>query len=57
LRSGEFLNLVHFAAKLINTKIVEFTEVNPEFDADGRTAKLVAVAIHRFFSSQPTVGV
>lgn len=56
LRSGEFLNLVHFAAKLINTKIVEFTEVNPTADVDARTAKLVAVGVHRFCSSQPHIG-
>ncbi len=56
LRSGEFLNLVQFAAKLVNTKIIEFTEVNPNFDVDDRTTKLVAVAMHRFCSSQPKIG-
>lgn len=56
LRSGEFLNLVQFAAKLVNTKLIEFTEVNPNFDVDNRTSKLVAVAIHRFCSSQPKIG-
>lgn len=56
LRAGEFLNIVQFAAKLVNTKIIEFTEVNPNFDVDGRTAKLVAVAMHRFCSSQPKIG-
>ena len=56
LRSGEFLNIVQFAAKLVNTKIIEFTEVNPKFDVDDRTAKLVAVAVHRFCSSQPRMG-
>lgn len=50
LRAGEFLNLVTFAAKLVNTKIIEFTEVNPNFDVDDRTAKLVAIAMHRFCS-------
>lgn len=55
LRSGEFLNLVQFAAKLVNTKIIEFTEVNPNFDVDNRTTKLVAVAMHRFCSSQPKI--
>jgi len=55
LRSGEFLNLVQFAAKLVNTKLIEFTEVNPNFDVDNRTSKLVAVAIHRFCSSQPKI--
>jgi formiminoglutamase len=56
LRSGEFLELVQFAAKLVNTKIVEFTEVNPNFDVDNRTTKLVAVAMHKFCSSQPKIG-
>ena len=51
LRAGEFLNLVAFAAKLVNTKIIEFTEVNPNFDIDNRTTKLVAIAMHRFCSS------
>lgn len=51
LRAGEFLNLVVFAAKLVNTKIVEFTEVNPYFDIDNRTTKLVAIAMHRFCAS------
>lgn len=50
LRAGEFLNLVTFAAKLVNTKIIEFTEVNPNFDVDSRTARLVAIAMHRFCS-------
>jgi formiminoglutamase len=56
LRSGEILDLVQFAAKLVNTKIIEFTEVNPNFDVDNRTTKLVAVAMHRFCSSQPKIG-
>lgn len=51
LRAGEFLNLVTFAAKLVNTRIIEFTEVNPNFDIDNRTTKLVAIAMHRFCSS------
>ena len=51
LRAGEFLNLVTFAAKLVNTRVIEFTEVNPNFDIDNRTTKLVAVAMHRFCSS------
>ena len=51
LRAGEFLTLVQFAAKLVNTKVIEFSEVNPHFDEDGRTVKLVAIAMHRFCSS------
>ncbi|MGI9035701.1 MAG: formimidoylglutamase [Pyrinomonadaceae bacterium] len=48
LQSGEFLNLVTYAGNLVNTKLIEFTEVNPNFDIDNRTTKLVAVAMHRF---------
>lgn len=51
LRAGEFITLVRFAAGLVNTKIVEFSEVNPNFDIDNRTVKLVAVAMHNFLSN------
>lgn len=50
LRAGEFIQLVKYAASLANTRMVEFSEVNPKFDEDGRTAKLVAIAMHRFCS-------
>jgi len=48
LRAGEFIQIVKYAASLAHTRIVEFTEVNPKFDVDDRTAKLVAIAMHRF---------
>jgi formiminoglutamase len=50
LRAGEFIQLVKYAASLANTKIIEFSEVNPEFDIDNRTTKLVAIGMHRFCS-------
>jgi formiminoglutamase len=50
LRNSEFIQLVKYAASLANTKIIEFSEVNPKFDADNRTSKLVAIAMHRFCS-------
>lgn len=50
LRAGEFIVLVKYAASLSNTKIIEFSEVNPEFDIDDRTTKLVAIGMHRFCS-------
>lgn len=50
LRAGEFIQLVKYAASLANTKIIEFTEVNPKFDQDDRTTKLVAIGMHRFCS-------
>jgi formiminoglutamase len=48
LHAGEFIQLVKYAASLANTKIVEFTEMNPKYDVDNRTAKLVAIGMHRF---------
>lgn len=48
LRAGEFIQLVKYAASLANTRIIEFSEVNPNFDEDNRTTKLVAIAMHRF---------
>lgn len=48
LRAGEFIQLVKYAASLANTRIIEFTEVNPRYDIDNRTTKLVAIAMHRF---------
>lgn len=50
LRAGEFIQLVKYAASLANTRIVEFSEVNPNFDVDNRTARLVAIGMHRFCS-------
>ncbi|MEJ7622981.1 MAG: formimidoylglutamase [Pyrinomonadaceae bacterium] len=50
LRAGEFIQLVKYAASLANTKIIEFSEVNPKYDIDDRTTKLVAIAMHRFCS-------
>lgn len=48
LKASEFIQLVKYAASLANTKIIEFTEVNPEYDIDDRTTKLVAIGMHRF---------
>lgn len=50
IRAGELITLVKYAASLANTRIVEFSEVNPNFDIDNRTTKLVAIAMHRFCS-------
>lgn len=54
LSSGEFLNLVSYSGTLVNTKLIEFSEVNPNFDIDNRTAKLVAVGMHRFCTAKST---
>jgi formiminoglutamase len=48
LTAEEFLDSVGFAGSLGKTKIIEFTEVNPNFDIDNRTAKLIALAMHNF---------
>ena len=50
LRAGEFITLVKYAASLANTKMIEFSEVNPKYDIDNATTKLVAIAMHRFIS-------
>jgi formiminoglutamase len=50
LRAGEFIQLVKYAASLANTKMIEFSEVNPKFDIDNSTTRLVAIAMHRFIS-------
>lgn len=54
LRAGEFIQLVKYAASLANTKLVEFSEVNPNFDHDDRTTKLVAIGMHRFCTGSAT---
>ena len=51
LTANEFLNLSDLAGTLPQSKIIEFTEVNPNFDIDNRTSKLVAIAMHRFLAA------
>lgn len=48
LTAEQFIGLAKFAGENKRTKIIEFTEMNPAFDIDNRTAKLVAAAMHRF---------
>lgn len=48
LTAEEFIELAKFAGENRETKIIEFAEMNPNFDVDNRTAKLVAAAMHRF---------
>lgn len=50
LRAGEFITLVKYAASLANTKLIEFSEVNPKYDIDDCTTRLIAIAMHRFIS-------
>jgi formiminoglutamase len=51
LRAGEFIQIVKFAASLANTRLVEFTDVSPEYDFDDTTTKLVAIGMHRICSA------
>ena len=55
LRGGEFLTLVQFAAKLVNTKLIQITEIKPSLDIQNTTSKLAAIAIHRFCSTAANV--
>ncbi|MCY7348554.1 MAG: formimidoylglutamase [Pyrinomonadaceae bacterium] len=48
LTAEEFCSLAATAGSSGNTKIIEFCEVNPNYDIDNRTARLVAVAMHKF---------
>lgn len=48
LSAREFIALAECAGADSRTKLIEFTEVNPRFDIDDRTTKLVATAMHKF---------
>ncbi|CAN5456470.1 formimidoylglutamase [soil metagenome] len=52
LTAEEFIGLAKFAGRNKLTKLIEFTEMNPNFDIDNRTAKLVALAMHEFCAAQ-----
>ncbi len=42
----EMVTMARIAGRTIESRIIEFTETNPDFDVDGRTCKLVATLIH-----------
>ena len=48
LSGQEFCELAALAGAEPRTRIVEFTEVNPAFDVDGRTARLAAAAVWHY---------
>lgn len=52
LSSQEFCTLAETVGADSRTKIIEFTEFNPNFDIDGKTAKLVATAMYLFCYSK-----
>ncbi|HLM60833.1 MAG TPA: formimidoylglutamase [Pyrinomonadaceae bacterium] len=51
LTAEEFCALAKIAGNALNTRMIEFTEVNPNFDIDNRTAKLAAIAMHYFIQA------
>lgn len=48
LSGAELCELARLAGAEPRTRVVEFSEVNPAFDVDGRTAKLAAAAIWHY---------
>lgn len=48
----EFCSFAALAGENPKTKIIEFTEMNPTFDFNNRTAKLIATATHMFCSAR-----
>ncbi|HUP91160.1 MAG TPA: formimidoylglutamase [Solimonas sp.] len=51
LTGDELCQLATVAGAEPRTRIVEFSEVNPMFDIDGRTARLTAVAVHHYLTA------
>ncbi len=51
LTAEDFVLLCGTAGFCQKTKLIEFSEVNPLFDIDNRTAKLVACGMQKFLSS------
>ena len=51
LTGEEFCKIAAIAGGDSRTKIIEFTEVNPRFDIDGRTSRLTALAIWHFLAA------
>lgn len=50
---SEFCRLAGLAGQDPRTRIVEFSEVNPPYDIDGRTCRLVAAAIYYYLMALP----
>jgi formiminoglutamase len=48
LTGDELCALAYLAGRTPATRIIEFSELNPRHDIDGRTSRLVALAIHSF---------
>jgi formiminoglutamase len=57
LSGVELCELARLAGAEKRTRIVEFTEVNPAFDVDGRTARLAAAALWHYLAAVAARGV
>jgi formiminoglutamase len=53
LSGAELCELAALAGAAPRTRIVEFSEMNPAFDVDGRTARLAAAAIWHYLAAVP----
>jgi len=54
LSGAELCELAALAGAEPRTRIVEFSEMNPAFDLDGRTARLAAAAIWHYLKEVAT---
>lgn len=52
LPARELLRAARLAGSDPRSRVLELTEVNPEFDLDGRTSRLAAVAVHAFLTGR-----
>ena len=52
LTADELCQITEFAGRESRTQLIEFTEVNPTYDIDGRTCRLTAVAIWHFLNAR-----
>lgn len=53
LSAEDLCAIAEFAGRDPRSRILEITEVNPDFDLDNRTARLAAIAIFYFLASRP----
>ncbi len=56
LTAKEAIDICRTAGEVTEAGVLEFTEVNPELDIDGRTSKLTAILIHTFLAAQGESG-
>lgn len=52
LSAAELCQIATIAGSDARTRVVEFSEMNPTFDVDGATARLVAVAIYHYLAAR-----